>query len=365
MRSYAKQPTQAPLPQYNHGNNALAQNGNGVGMQGAINMPPLQATPPLSRPAQQPPTQQQSHYNNHVNTQQPLPQTPQQKVTSYFRMLWQRKMSQAFNAEQLNTQIARIDGKNKILDFSDGLIRADPKDYANLHGTGGQNSAPNSVIRLALTDYSQGAGKSTYVTANMDVYQIERLLAAVKMASCGMLGIGNQLDAVKAAATANGQLTGWLQSGHCPTYQELANLQQMLGQGLNSKEADAPAWKMPTILKANPYGKKEINGVKHAPVSSLDVQYFPAKNYSWTIRIVNFLAPLNERQNGSINFDGKGAVEKKEAVISVTTADLMTELLRVDHFIWNWEAQLTKQTALMHEEKENRREAAKRAKGNH
>lgn len=359
MRKFNQPSDQPAPPPYNPGSVAPQQQGQTFAANGNTNaFPPQQQTNQPVGPAHQPPQSAPIPYP----TQTPPPQTQQQpRKLSLFMQKLSANLRQALRAERIDTQIARIAGKDKFLDFSDGLVRADPQNYGNLHGIGGEKHATNSVIRLNLTDYSQGAGNSTYVSVNLDVYQVDELLTAVRMANCGLLGMSAQLGVLKAATTANGILIGWLQSGHCPTFQELANLQQMLGQCFNQRDAGAPEWKMPTVLKANPYRRKDIGGVTYAEVSSLDVSYFQDKNYCWAFRVVNFYAPLNEWQNGSITFNGKNAVERKEVLISVTTSDLLYALNNVDHFIWNWEQQLSKQTALMHEEKENRKEIARAA----
>lgn len=137
----------------------------------------------------------------------------------------------------INAKITWMDGKDKKLDFSDCLIKANPEDYANIHGCGGKGHAPNSSICLTLCDYSKGTGdKSVTVKVNLDVRYIDTLLSIAQAANSGMLGIANQLRGVKDFSTANGVVIGWLQSGHQPTMQELAGLQQTLCNGLVAQD---------------------------------------------------------------------------------------------------------------------------------
>ena len=64
--------------------------------------------------------------------------------------------------------IAKTNGRNKVLDFRDGLVLAYPDDYAMIHGKGGKNHASTSVIKIAICDYSSGTGdKSTTLFANI------------------------------------------------------------------------------------------------------------------------------------------------------------------------------------------------------
>ena len=46
--------------------------------------------------------------------------------------------------------IAKTNGRNKVIDFRDGLVLAYPEDYAMIHGKGGKGHAPTSVIKIAV-----------------------------------------------------------------------------------------------------------------------------------------------------------------------------------------------------------------------
>lgn len=353
MQSFNRRSTPAAQPGYFAGNVAPQPAQNGQFMGNANSAPPLQM--PQQPAPSQGPTQQNSHHSQQPPQQQPPPQ-PQKKLSPY-KAKRQQQLYNAVREEHINTQIARIDGKNKVLDFSDGLVRADPKDYANIHGTGGHEHAPNSVIRVALTDYTN-KGNSVYVTVNLDVYRVFELLSAVDAAARGNLGVASQMPVFADVATAHGMVLGWLQAGCVPPHQGLVAVEQLLAKSLTALNPETPTWALPPILKTNPYtATKGANGKKLTKVSSLNVQYFPNQNYQWHIRVTNFLAPLNEYESGAITFSGNGAIDKKEAIIFVTTSDLLEALNHVADYIAQWTDKTDGGTiATMHDEKESRRE---------
>lgn len=246
------------------------------------------------------------------------------------------------NADFINSKIAVMDGKDKKLDFSDSLIMANPEDYANVHGIGGKGHAPNSAIALTLCDYSKGTGdKSVNVKVNLDVRYIDYLLCVVSGAVNGTLGLASQLRSVKDFATTNGILIGWLQSNHQPTMQELAGLQQTMCNGLVAQDPEGkqPCWS-DSFQKNNPYKTENRNSKEFAPVSIFSIAYDPTRNYPWTIKVTNCMAPLIRQANGATAHNAKEAVDKKEVVFSAKTQDLFESLSSVDHYIRLWERRM-------------------------
>lgn len=76
----------------------------------------------------------------------------------------------------ISTIIAKANARSKVIDFRDGLVPALMEDYAMIHGTGGKDHAPASVIKVTVCDYTAGTGdKSTTVTANISPDLCERL----------------------------------------------------------------------------------------------------------------------------------------------------------------------------------------------
>lgn len=261
----------------------------------------------------------------------------------------------------INAKITWMDGKDKKLDFSDCLIKANPEDYANIHGCGGKGHAPNSSICLTLCDYSKGTGdKSVTVKVNLDVRYIDTLLSIAQTANSGVLGIANQLRGVKDFSTANGVVIGWLQSGHQPTMQELAGLQQTLCNGLVAQDPGGQnaGWS-DGFQKNNPYKTEHRNGKEYAPVSIFSIAYDQTRNYPWTIRVTNCMAPLVRKENGATSHNAKEAVDKKEVVFFATTKDWLEALASVDHYIRLWEYRMYPIVQSMCQERERRRETKK------
>ena len=81
----------------------------------------------------------------------------------------------------ISATITKTNGRNKVIDFRDNLVIANTKDYANIHGVGGKDHAPNSTIRCTICDYTKGKGEnSVTVSANVAVDVINRLYFAAE-----------------------------------------------------------------------------------------------------------------------------------------------------------------------------------------
>lgn len=309
---------------------------------------------PQYTPAQQPAYTQQ--VQQPVYTQQP-PAMPQQHAqmhpASNSRQQSPNPSPSPFaEIEYLDGKITKINGKDKVMDFSDALVKALLKDYANLHGCGGKDHAPNSGIRLTCCDFTKGTGASSVTTSViLDVRLCDKLLNVVGAAVNGTLGIAEQLRAVKEFAQANGMVIGWMQAGRPPSYEQLVQLQQTLYNGLTAQDPEGkngnPVWSH-SFQKNNPHKsacrmiKDEQTGQERefTPVSALNLSYTPSRNYAWTIRVSNYWAPIIRQPNGASSHSNKEAVEKKEVQISVTTDDLYEALCDVAHYIHTWEARM-------------------------
>lgn len=293
-----------------------------------------------------------------THPQQTAPQTNQ--ANQYAKQSSNGSDQQPAN-NMIDNTIVRFATNKAAMDFSCRLVKAYQQDYANIHGCGGNKHAPNSSIQLNICDYSKGTGEnSVSVHFNIDVREISRLRSAVEAANIGTLGLTEQLKGVREFATANGMVIGWLQSGHQPTYQELAGLQQTLCNGLTAQDPDNNTpdkvlWKSET-LKTNPYRAacELIDGVEFAPVSTFIVEYTPAKNYQWTLRVANFMAPLVRNTNGSSYARASQAIRKTEALFPISTADLFDALCQVEHYISLWEYRMYPTINAMCTERERR-----------
>lgn len=271
--------------------------------------------------------------------------------------------------DYIDSKITKVNAKNKAMDFSDALVKAYPKDYANVHGCGGKGHAPNSGICLSLCDYSKGTGEnSVSVRVNIDVRQIDRLFSAVEAASNHTLGLREQMRGAVEFATANGMTIGWLQSNHQPTLQEVAGLQQILCKGLMAQDpenlSDKVLWSW-DMQKNNPYSSacRNINGKEFTPVSTISISYNPARNYAWTIKAANYWAPISRQANGASSHNNREAIEKKEVIFPITTEAFYCALADVMHYINLWEYRMFATVNTMCNERERRAKEKRQQRG--
>lgn len=322
-------------------------------------VPPAPANPQyVQQPPQYPPQQAQQAQRQYA-PKQAQPQPSMAAPTSYGNE--PTAPAASADGDFISGKITKLSSKNKAMDFTDRLVKANEDDYANVHGCGGKNHAPNSGISVNLCDYSKGTGSASVTVSYMlDVRQIDRLRNAVAAADTGTLGLAQQLKGIKDFATANGMVIGWLQSGHQPTYQELTGLQQILGNGLTAQDPegknDAPVWTYES-QKNNPYRTTRQNGKEYAPVSALTVQYNPSRRYAWSIKVSNFMAPLIRQENGASSHNAKEAIDKKEVIFPLTTEAFACALADVAHYIDLWEFRMYPTINAKCTERERRMEA--------
>ena len=361
---------QYPAQQYNMGNTAqqYPQNGSPTAPIGFAPPPAPPTQPQNMQTAQtytQPyPAQPQTPLSQPVPAQPPTQRPPARQSAA-------GNANPQFQSEEfIDTKITKVNAKNKVMDLADALIKALPKDYANIHGVGGSKHAANSGIRLTLCDYSKGKGDaSVTVRYNIDVRDIDRLLCIVSAAINGTLGIKEQMKAIRDFANAHGMVIGWLHGNHQPTLQELAGLQQTLCNGLMQQDpdniADRVVWSW-DVQKNNPHKSacKWIDGVEYTPVSTINLTYNPSKNYAWMIKVANYMAPINRQANGASSHNNKGAIEKKEVMFSITTDDLFYALCDVHHYIALWETRMFRTVDAMCSERERRAESKRNQQSN-
>ena len=348
--SHPQQRAQYPAPQqsYNHGNTAPQY--------------PLQPSQQGYQPVHTADTAQPHAPTPNTNPQyqQPTQMNPSQPSHS--------AATSGSNDEYINSTISRRSTDKVAMDFSDRLVKAYDDDYANIHGCGGKKHAPNSGIQLSICDFSKGRGSNAItVNAIIDVREVSYLFEAVKLAAFGLLGLRDQMKAVREFATVNGILIGWMQSNHQPTLQEIATLQQTICTGLMTQDPDnvdesKVAWKH-SIQKANPWSTQRINGNEYAATTFVNVLYTPGKDYSWTLQVINCDAPLVRRQNGASFAKYSQAMNKKEAIFHMTTLDLFCALNDVEHYILLWENRMFRTVDDMCTKRERKAEA-KRQKSN-
>lgn len=272
-----------------------------------------------------------------------------------------------------STIITKVNGRDKVIDFRDGLVPARLEDYANLHGTGGSHHAPNSVIKVYVCDYSAGKGeKSRTVSANLTPEVCEQLFEVCKRNIGTQVVDGNFafFEEERAAVRKQNKLAEmqiylikhgsslirrYLEASEKPTAATmLASIQQIMDkslQKLEASEAGTATAAMPlpqhmdfnyTQDRVHNYdGKKEENG--YAPVQRLQIWHQAYRkdgalsNYPWTVKIINGMAKVQEQQNGATTFSASTLTNTTEAFIQVSDNDMFKMMSKVNHFVRVWE----------------------------
>lgn len=240
-------------------------------------------------------------------------------------------------------KIYTLSAPNKFLHFTSKLVKAYPKDYAMIHGCGGQDHAPNSTIGLQLCDYSNGKGKSITVKANLDAEEIPFFFQAALNARLGQLQpkvVRNDAALVAAQQKLN-LLTkrNLLPDGNIPiSPNELTDLLNDLAS-VNPPSCESGYEGFPYCQEKNDC-RKETDG--YIPVTKLFINYSPVyqgkvNNYPWYICIENFWAPTVRNGNGIVSHDSSKARDKKYVSINVSQRDFLAAMTRINGFIREWE----------------------------
>lgn len=268
--------------------------------------------------------------------------------------------------------IAKTNGRNKVIDFRDGLVLAYPEDYAMIHGKGGKDHAPTSVIKIAICDYSSGTGDgSTTLFANITPDVCEQIFEVCKR-NVGTTVIDDKLFIFQELRAANKKL---LKSADMQ-FNILSNVMSVLGRigkaetapaltavatGLNNllgktrdkvmvsaeEPARSPCMTMASHMDFNHtqdrvhIQKKNASGF--APVQRLNIFHTTYRkdgqlgNYPWTIKITNAMAKVRVQATGATTYDSSSMKDMKEVFIQVSDADMFRMMSQVNRFIRVWE----------------------------
>ena len=268
--------------------------------------------------------------------------------------------------------IAKTNGRNKVIDFRDGLVLATPKDYAMIHGKGGKNHAPTSVIKIAICDYSGGTGgNSTTLFANIAPEICEQIFEVCKR-NVGQTVVDNNLPIFQEIRAADKKLLKTAdmnfntlnnilsilnrieQTETVPGLKVLASgLAKLLGKTKAKVMEDAgDPLRPPCMLMASHadfvYSQDRVHAQKknsqgYAPLQRLNIFHNTYRkdgqmgNYPWTIKITNAMAKVKVQGNGATVYDASTMKDIKEVFIQVSDADMFRMLSRVNSFIRVWE----------------------------
>lgn len=244
----------------------------------------------------------------------------------------------------ISEQICKINAKDKVVDFSSRLITAKAEDFANVHGRGGKNHAPNSTIACTICDFTAGIGdKSVTVSYRIDVEDMELLYEAAVAARLGTLTANADAGLRTTCNAIRNTLRSWLtdvppdQGGRLLLDNDIIAVGTAIGSALDAVPETVFSYQKE---KNNPY-KKDPQG--NVPVSGINIAYCPYRKdgqksrYPWVIKIDNYFAPLRERANGSTPHDSSKATGKKFAFIMVSEDDFLTSMVSVRRYVKLWE----------------------------
>lgn len=280
--------------------------------------------------------------------------------------------------------ITSAHGKDKVIDFRDGLQPALREHYASMHQQGGNKYSEGvktypSVIKLYLCDFSKGTGQnSVNVSVNLEPSLPYEWLEVCKM-SLGQVVVpffqaGNSgltetalgrmhqdLQAAGRGANAFGILLRGLVSGVADVIRgnipgDQAGLYRMLGSAMKkAAQTFQPAQNqnVETLLKLArgidyTYSQDKVNVYKKgqdgfAPVSRLSVtrqtfrQDGAAAAYPWVFKVTNGEAIVAEKNTGATTFRSDTMRNKEEGFIRLSDRDVFRMMLRITHFIDAWE----------------------------
>ncbi len=289
-----------------------------------------------------------------VPAQQYTAQPPAQAVTpapqDYQKNAGQPPVSQT--SDFISMKLFKVNGKDKVVDFSSKLTKAFDDDFANIHGCGGSGHAPNSTIAVTLCDFTNGKGeKAVNVSCNIDVEDMEILYEAAMAARLGQLGsapTANHTDQLLAACEQVRQIMrGWIKANQA-TPDDWVSAGKLLSNALATVQAptntqDAAPQFVYERLKNNSYSTTlNKKGQELAPISTIGISYYPDRRYPWMIQISNFKAPINRQASGATTYNGKDAVDKKEAFIALSADDFCASMVAVRRFVRLWEQRMFK-----------------------
>lgn len=277
----------------------------------------------------------------------------------------------------VNTIITKTTGKNKVVDFRDGLVAANRDDYANMHGAGGRKGkAAVSVIKVYICDYSNGTGvNSRTLHASMSPELCEQLLEVCRQ-NIGVQVIDPNLEVLKEQRAISHKLSKSADMGFgvlnsCVKLLDVIVKAEGEGRGVpalaalaagarnllakprdKAMEPSSPAPLAPiqvprhmdfTYAQDRVHAFGEVKEGDIVPVQRLNIfhQTFRSDgqmgNYPWTVKITNAKAPVHFQATGATTFSSSGMTEKQEAFIQVSDADMYRMMSRVCHFVSVWE----------------------------
>lgn len=267
--------------------------------------------------------------------------------------------------KQFSDAIYTIGGKNKFLDFRNGLNVAYPEDYAMLHGAGGGDHAHSSVIGVTITDYAD-AKNVKFLRANVSPHIVDQMLTVCRAnigertdgsadLAAAMTGMNALLERVyggllgvvaKGVSACSKILKG---TGH--EKGPVADLGQIALAGRDAMTSDA---EIRPFGVRHPYTEftfhqDKVNSYRTDPndgfvfVTVVDISRKEMndkgekRRYPWTVQIKNLWAPPINQPNGTTAYSATNARDVQETFFQATDDDMYHACWAVDHFVRVWE----------------------------
>lgn len=275
----------------------------------------------------------------------------------------------------VNTIIAKTNGKDKVIDFRDGLSLANLEDYAMMHGIGGEKHARTSVIKLTICDYTAGKGDlSKTVSANISPATCEKLFEVCKR-NIGTLIVDDNLAPLVEQRASNKKqnkiadmqfevlqhilklakaISNSAKQSHIPGVDvitdSLISMFTKSKERVLAQEEDAPrpaSFEIPCHCDIN-YSQDRVHSSKtgtdgYAPVQRLTIAHHTYRQdgklsmYPWMVKVVNGQAFVKVSDIGATTFDPKTLRDTTEAFIMLSDDDMFRCMNSVLHYIDVWE----------------------------
>lgn len=242
----------------------------------------------------------------------------------------------------VDAKITSTNGKNKVIDFRDCLRAVDVDDYAKMHNGGGKGQSKSS-IRVTICDYSKGKGEnSVTVSASIEPEIIYQLYEVVKNRISNNNSVSQSINLTNYDAVIN-DLRNLYQSAKA-----VQNTVKQIGDKVKQLKQDAASVSGKPGESDFAYSQDRVHvhqkkGDGTAPINKLIINRSGIRsngqksNYPWYIKITNGIAPVIEKEGGSINYEASKMKVEKEAYINVSDSDMFRMMLRIKRYIETWE----------------------------
>ena len=274
------------------------------------------------------------------------------------------------NGKYISPTIAQAAVKGKFLEFQDYLVPAYMWDFAMMQGAVGKEHAPNSGIKLKITDYSVN-GTTQISQALVPCYVFEQIQDICLKNNSRILVKGG--DLCRMASTQNRVSTSYrtvineMLGAIAEAVKNGGNVLPLIGrsfksamQKLNGKNADNTvdptltdylALSVPMACDYN-YEQTRVNSsypnadhtvpcsylkiVRETYKRSANGQPEEARN-PWSVTISQFAAMPKNHANGTVSYDSSTVTGKVELQCSISDAEMSRCVYAVQHFISQWE----------------------------